>query len=130
MAGKDSIERAGTRRRRKPRGGRGLATEPETGSALQPFDRLVHERMRLGILSALAVSSPLSFTELKTSLRTTDGNLSVHARRLEEAGYIRCTKRFEDRLPKTEFRLTDVGRQALESYLDRMEALIRFTRDR
>ncbi len=94
------------------------------------LDRLIHERMRLGIVSALAVNERLTFNDLKKLLATTDGNLSVHARKLEEAGYIACTKFFEGRLPKTEFRLTDPGRQALERYLDHMEALIRATRDR
>ncbi|HEY3381141.1 MAG TPA: transcriptional regulator [Vicinamibacterales bacterium] len=103
---------------------------PSLDTALRPFDTLVHERMRLGILSALAVSMPLSFVELKASLRTTDGNLSVHARRLEDAGYITCTKRFEGRVPKTEFQITDTGRRALETYLERMEDLIRLTRER
>ena len=96
----------------------------------QALDRLIHERMRLGIVSALAVNERLTFNDLKKLLATTDGNLSVHARKLEEAGYIACTKFFEGRLPKTEFRLTDPGRQALERYLDHMEALIRATRDR
>ena len=94
------------------------------------LDRLIHERMRLGIVSALAVNERLTFNDLKKLLATTDGNLSVHARKLEEAGYIDCTKFFEGRLPKTEFRLTAPGRQALERYLDHMEALIRATRDR
>jgi DNA-binding HxlR family transcriptional regulator len=95
----------------------------------QALDRLIHERMRLGIVSALAVNERLTFNDLKKLLATTDGNLSVHARKLEEAGYIACTKFFEGRLPKTEFRLTAPGRQALERYLDHMEALIRATRE-
>jgi DNA-binding MarR family transcriptional regulator len=94
------------------------------------LDRLIHERIRLGIVSALAVNESLTFTELKQLLRTTDGNLSVHARKLEDAEYIACTKSFDGRLPKTEYRLTDRGRQALERYLDHMEALIRATRKR
>ncbi|HEV2493584.1 MAG TPA: transcriptional regulator [Terriglobia bacterium] len=100
--------------------------------AIEPFgfDRLIHERMRLGIVSALAVNESLSFNDLKKLLDTTDGNLSVHARKLEEADYITCTKFFAGRLPKTEYRLTPAGRAALESYLDQMEALIRATRDR
>jgi DNA-binding HxlR family transcriptional regulator len=88
------------------------------------LDRLIHERMRLGIVSALAVSDTLSFNDLKKLLKTTDGNLSVHARKLEEAGYITCSKYFEGRLPKTEYRLTPGGRRALERYLAHMEALI------
>ena len=94
------------------------------------FDRLIHERMRLGIVSALAVSEALSFNDLRDALQTTDGNLSVHARKLEEAGYITCKKYFEGRIPRTEYRLTIRGRAALERYLDHMEALIHATRHR
>ena len=93
------------------------------------LDRLIHERTRLGILSALAVNESLTFNELKQLLNTTDGNLSVHARKLEEAQYIACTKYFDGRVPRTEYRLTAAGRRALERYLDHMEALIRATRD-
>lgn len=92
------------------------------------LDRLIHERVRLGIVSALAVNDALTFNELKTLLKTTDGNLSVHARRLEEAQYVTCNKSFSGRIPKTEYRLTATGRRALERYLDHMEALIRATR--
>jgi len=94
------------------------------------FNRLIHERMRLGIVSALAVNPSLTFNELKSLLKTTDGNLSVHARKLEEAAYIACTKSFDGRLPKTKYRLTAAGRRALERYLDHMEALIHATRER
>ena len=94
------------------------------------LDRLIHERVRLAIVSALAVNDALSFNELKRLLDTTDGNLSVHARRLEEAAYIQCTKRFDGRVPRTEYRLSPSGRRALERYLDHMEALIRATRER
>jgi DNA-binding HxlR family transcriptional regulator len=94
------------------------------------LDRLIHERMRLGIVSALAVNESLTFNDLKTLMKTTDGNLSVHARKLEEAEYISCTKSFEGRVPRTQYRLTAAGRRALERYLDHMEALIRATRDR
>lgn len=94
------------------------------------FDRLIHERLRLGIVSALAANDSLTFNELKRLLGTTDGNLSVHARKLEEAQYIACAKSFENRLPKTEYRLTAAGRRALERYLDHMEALIRAMRER
>jgi DNA-binding HxlR family transcriptional regulator len=94
------------------------------------LDRLIHERMRLGIVSALAVNESLTFNDLKALMKTTDGNLSVHARKLEEANYISCTKSFEGRVPRTEYRLTTAGRRALERYLDHMEALIRATRDR
>ena len=92
------------------------------------LDRLIHERVRLAIVSALAVNQSLTFNELKQLLGTTDGNLSVHARRLEEAGYLECLKSFAGRLPRTEFRLTPVGREALDRYLAHMEGLIRSTR--
>jgi DNA-binding MarR family transcriptional regulator len=94
------------------------------------LDRLIHPRIRLGIVSALAVNDSLSFNDLKKLLKTTDGNLSVHARKLEEAQYIACSKYFDGRLPRTDYRLTAAGRRALERYLDHMEALIRATRDR
>jgi DNA-binding HxlR family transcriptional regulator len=93
------------------------------------LDRMIHEPMRLGIVSALAVHDTLTFNELKDLLKTTDGNLSVHARKLEEGEYISCEKYFEGRVPKTEYRLTASGRKALEAYLQHMEALIRATRD-
>jgi DNA-binding MarR family transcriptional regulator len=99
-------------------------------SAPLDLDRLIHERLRLGIVSALAVNESLSFNDLKKLMKTTDGNLSVHARKLEEAHYIACTKSFEGRMPRTEYRLTASGRRALERYLDHMEALIQATRDR
>ena len=109
---------------------------PLPGAHAQPrepvpadLDRLIHERVRLGIVSALAVNRSLTFNELKAMLKTTDGNLSVHARRLEEADYIVCTKSFAGRLPKTEYRLRAAGRKALERYLNHMEALIRATRE-
>ena len=88
------------------------------------IDRLIHERLRLGIISALAVNDSLTFKELKHTVKTTDGNLSVHARKLEEAGYVNCSKTFAGRTPKTEYSLTAAGRRALERYLDHMEALI------
>ena len=94
------------------------------------LDRLIHERVRLAIVSALAVRDSLTFNELKGLLKTTDGNLSVHARKLEDARYVACTKSFEGRLPKTEYRLTAAGRRALERYLDHMEALIQAMRER
>ena len=102
--------------------------EPAPQTALD-LDRLIHERMRLGIVSALAVNEHLSFNDLKRLLKTTDGNLSVHARKLEEAGYITCEKYFEGRVPKTEYRLAPPGRRALERYLDHMEAIIHATRE-
>ena len=104
-----------------------MAASPASAHTL---DRLVHERLRLGILSALAVNESLTFNELKRLLDTTDGNLSVHARKLEEAGYVGCAKSFANRMPKTEYRLTAAGRRALERYLDHMEALIQATRDK
>jgi DNA-binding MarR family transcriptional regulator len=122
---------------RQERGTKSRAAEARLGTvrgnadAVAPdLDRLIHERMRLGIVSALAVNDSLTFNQLKALLRTTDGNLSVHARRLEEADYIACTKSFDGRLPKTEFRLTASGRRALERYLNHMEALIQATRER
>jgi len=92
------------------------------------LDRLIHERIRLGILSALAVNDPISFNDLKKLLKTSDGNLSVHARKLEEAGYIACAKSFAGRVPRTEYRLTEAGRRAFARYLDDMEILIRAAR--
>jgi DNA-binding MarR family transcriptional regulator len=100
---------------------------PKKASETPPatdLDRLIHERMRLGIVSALAANSSLTFNDLKKLLQTTDGNLSVHARKLEEAGYVACSKSFEGRMPKTEYTLTSIGRKALEKYLNHMEALI------
>lgn len=97
----------------------GIATE---------LDRLLHDRMRLGIVSALAANDELSFSELKAALNATDGNLSVHARKLEDAGYLSCSKSFEGRMPRTGYKLTAAGRRALEKYLDHMDAIIRATR--
>lgn len=94
------------------------------------LDRLIHERVRLGIVSALAVNGTLPFTDLRDLLGTTDGNLSAHARRLEDAGYVLCHKSFEGRTPRTEYALTAVGRRALQAYLDHMEAIIQATRER
>jgi DNA-binding HxlR family transcriptional regulator len=92
--------------------------------SMHEIDRLIHERLRLGIISALAVNDSLTFNELKHSVKTSDGNLSVHARKLEEAGYVACAKSFEGRTPRTEYSLTTVGRRALERYLNHMEAVI------
>ena len=101
------------------------------GAAAAPkLDRLVHERLRLGILSALSVNESLTFNELKKLLETTDGNLSVHARKLEEAGYLSCTKSFEGRMPRSDYKITAAGKKALERYLDHMEALIQAMRER
>lgn len=122
-------ERDDAREARPPRGLRPVRGRAESEGPLV-LDRLIHERMRLGIVSALAVNESLTFNDLKTLMKTTDGNLSVHARKLEEAEYISCTKSFEGRVPRTEYKLTGAGRRALERYLDHMEALIRATRDR
>jgi DNA-binding HxlR family transcriptional regulator len=115
-------------RPRKPHQARG----PERSGQVVVADlnRLIHERIRLGIVSALAVNDSLSFNELKRLLETTDGNLSVHARKLEEAQYVVCTKSFEGRTPRTKYRLTPLGRRALERYLDHMDALIQAMREK
>jgi DNA-binding HxlR family transcriptional regulator len=110
---------------------RATSHQPPAAAKQSPLalDRLIHERLRLGIVSALAVNERLSFNELKKLLSTTDGNLSVHARKLEDAEYIACDKSFEGRVPKTEYRLTAAGRRALEKYLVHMEAIIRAVKD-
>ena len=107
------------------------ASSPRTNSPreLPALDRLIHERLRLGILSALAINDSLSFNDLKRVLKTSDGNLSVHAQKLEAAGYLRCNKFFQGRIPRTEYRLTPAGRKALEAYLNQMEQLIAQTRE-
>lgn len=97
-------------------------------TSIPDFDRLIHEKTRLSIVSALAVNPSLTFNEMKAILKTTDGNVSVHARKLEEAGYLACKKSFEGRMPKTEYSLTASGKRALEKYLGHMEALIKATR--
>jgi DNA-binding HxlR family transcriptional regulator len=116
--------------RRKPPKAAPPAREHIPARALQlpELDRLIHERIRLGIVSALATNASLSFSDLKRILKTTDGNLSVHARKLEEADYISCLKYFEGRVPRTEYRLTPTGRRALSHYLNQMEEWIRLTR--
>lgn len=118
------MEREGTAETRGPRPA--PAAGPEAGSLR--LDRLIHDRVRLGIISALAVNESLTFNELKGLLKATDGNLSVHARKLEDARYVTCTKSFHGRMPRTEYRLSAAGRRALERYLAHMEALIRATR--
>jgi len=126
------VARAGAARNPRRRG-EGVAAGAAEG-AVRPgateLDRLIHERIRLGIVSALAVNESLSFNELKSLMKTTDGNLSVHARKLEEAQYVVCRKSFDGRVPRTEYRLAPVGRRALERYLEHMEALIKATRNR
>ena len=119
-------------KQQSPAAGRQSAVESrQRGEKKSPLelDRLIHERLRLGIISALAVNERLTFNDLKRLLQTTDGNLSVHARKLEEAQYIACDKSFDGRVPRTEFRLTAAGRRALEKYLAHMEAIIKAVRD-
>lgn len=118
---------------RKTNSTAGKLRDVYTSKAKHPapsLERLIHERLRLGIISALAANESLTFNDLKNLLRTTDGNLSVHARKLEEAGYITCAKYFEGRQPKTEYKLSAAGRRALENYIGHMEALIQQTRNR
>ncbi|HXX45523.1 MAG TPA: transcriptional regulator [Candidatus Acidoferrales bacterium] len=117
------------RRVRDEKGKRQVPVALPANAAAASLDRVIHERTRLAILSALAVNDSLTFNELKELLRVTDGNLSVHARKLEDAGYIGCTKSFAGRVPKTEYRLLPAGRRAFEQYLDHMEALIHATRE-
>ena len=125
----------GARARRKaqdpaPVKGSTVSIDVETGRANPAaLDPIIHVRVRLGIVSALAVEESLTFNELKQRLDTSDGNLSVHARRLEEAGYVEIQKSFQGRIPRTDYRLTETGRQALQRYLDHMEALIERVRE-
>ena len=121
MARSNAVRHAST-----PPGGIGAARGAARAAA--ELDRLIHERVRLGIVSALAGVERLSFNELKRLLKVSDGNLSVHARKLEDAEYITCSKTFDGRVPRTEYRLSAAGRRALERYLDHMEALIHATR--
>jgi len=125
MAGKS----AAVRTEREESGKRAAPRARSAEASASNLDRLIHERTRLAIISALAVNSSLAFNELKQLVRATDGNLSVHARKLEEAGYLTCTKSFAGRLPKTEYRISAAGRRALEKYLNHMEALIQVTRE-
>lgn len=125
-----AMARAAEASRTRPSKGKTGVEQQTVETALPNLDRIIHERMRLGIVSALAVNDSMTFNELKKLLQTTDGNLSVHARRLEEANYVECTKSFEGRMPKTEYRLTAAGRTAFERYLNHMEALIHAMRDR
>lgn len=107
-----------------------LKIERAAGNVSSELDKIIHERMRLGIISALAANQTLSFTDLKNLLKTTDGNISVHARRLEEAGYLTCEKSFRERIPLTEYKITDEGKEALKRYLNHMEALINAVKGR
>jgi DNA-binding transcriptional ArsR family regulator len=125
MAAKSGAFRAAREEKSK----QGTATVGPATAAAPNLDRVIHERTRLAIISALAVNASLTFNELKQLLRVSDGNLSVHARKLEDAGYIACTKSFDGRVPKTQYRLAGAGRRALEKYLDHMEALIQATRE-
>ena len=134
MAGNSSGKRSSTRSAESAGDTRSRSLEAISGFVADDkgsgFHKLLNDRVRLGILSSLAVSKRLSFSELKKLLAATDGNLSVHARKLEDAGYVRCEKTFEDRVPKTEYQITREGRSALERYLKHMEALIRVTSDK
>lgn len=129
MARQNALKKEPQRRGRAAEGKlKSVAREADESPTHQKFERLIHERSRLGIISALAVNDRLTFNDLKRLVKTTDGNLSVHARKLEDAGYISCTKSFEGRTPKTEYQLTRQGRSALEQYLNHMEALIKTMR--
>jgi DNA-binding transcriptional ArsR family regulator len=129
MAAKSGAYRSGEgEREERPK--RSSATAHVAESSATNLDRLIHERTRLAIVSALAVNKSLTFSELKQLLRATDGNLSVHARKLEDAGYVSCSKSFDGRMPKTEYALSAAGRRALEKYLSHMEALIHATREK
>jgi DNA-binding HxlR family transcriptional regulator len=124
MVARQSALKHSTQKKRDPATS-GLQDVGVKGKHLAPgLDRLIHERMRLGIVSALAANESLTFNDLKSFMNTTDGNLSVHARKLEDGGYIACTKSFAGRLPKTEYKLTVAGRRALENYLSHMETII------
>jgi DNA-binding HxlR family transcriptional regulator len=131
--GKHALDKHGPPKHSKPEARHEYARDDRDRAAeqapeLPELDRLIHERIRLGIVSALATNDSLSFNDLKRVLKTTDGNLSVHARKLEEAHYVSCVKYFEGRVPRTEYRLTATGRKALAEYLDQMEEWIRVTR--
>lgn len=128
MAVKSNAVRAVRGAASRAKAGAPLGAPQVLPGGLPELDRLIHERLRLGIISALAGAESLTFNELKALLKTTDGNLSVHARKLEEAGYVACHKFFEGRTPRSEYRLTAPGRKALERYLDHMEGLIRTMR--
>jgi DNA-binding transcriptional ArsR family regulator len=130
MAAKSGAYRSEQQGEREERPKRSVAPQHVAETSATNLDRLIHERTRLAIVSALAVNESLTFNELKQLLRATDGNLSVHARKLEDAGYVTCSKSFEGRVPRTEFGLSAAGRRALEKYLSHMEALIHATREK
>jgi len=115
---------------KEPDGRHALRIEKAAGDLSNDLDKVIHERMRLGIISALAANKKLSFTDLKNLLKTTDGNISVHARKLEESGYVTCEKSFKGRMPLTEYAITKEGKKALERYLNHMEALIKAMKQR
>lgn len=130
VARQTALKRSGQKKRDASASNLQDVGAPEAKHSAPSLDRLIHERMRLGIVSALAANESLTFNALKNLMDTTDGNLSVHARKLEDGGYIACTKSFEGRLPKTEYKLTTAGKRALESYLSHMESLIQQMRNR
>lgn len=132
MVARNAAVKHSTHKKRETSGTPASAEPPpvKAGHPTHSLDRLIHERMRLGIISALAANESLTFNDLKNLMHTTDGNLSVHARKLEDGGYIACTKSFEGRLPKTEYKLTTAGKRALESYVSHMETLIKQVRHR
>jgi DNA-binding transcriptional ArsR family regulator len=130
MAAKSAAYRPEQQAEREERSKRSAAAQHVPETSATNLDRLIHERTRLAIVSALAVNKSLTFSELKQLLRATDGNLSVHARKLEDAGYVSCSKSFDGRMPKTEYSLSAAGRRALEKYLSHMEALIHATREK
>jgi DNA-binding MarR family transcriptional regulator len=124
-----AVEAGNLRQGRDQRPRNGPKTSKNSDVTAVSLDRLIHERTRLGIVSALAANASLSFNDLKDLLQASDGNISAHARKLEDAGYLHCIKSFSGRVPRTEFRLTPVGRRALERYLSHMEAVIRAARE-
>jgi DNA-binding MarR family transcriptional regulator len=130
MAVKSAAYRPEQHNEREERSKRSTVSPHVAEASATNLDRLIHERTRLAIVSALAVNKSLTFSELKQFLRATDGNLSVHARKLEDAGYVSCSKSFDGRMPKTEYSLSAAGRRALEKYLSHMEALIHATREK
>ena len=130
MARQSALKQSGQKKRETAASNLRETDSSKAKPSAPSLDRLIHERMRLGIVSALAANESLTFNDLKSLMDTTDGNLSVHARKLEDGGYIACTKSFEGRLPKTEYKLTAAGKQALESYLSHMESLIQQMRNR
>jgi DNA-binding HxlR family transcriptional regulator len=130
VARQSALKQSGSKKRETDATSLQDVAAPKAKHSAHSLDRLIHERMRLGIISALAANDSLTFNDLKKLMDTTDGNLSVHARKLEDSGYIACTKSFEGRLPKTEYKLTAAGKRALESYVSHMESLIQQMRNR